>query len=72
MPGLNHKGPNGDGPKTGRGLGNCGPKNQNPEQDNDTLSRGLGRRIGRGMGNGRGLGNGNYHAGRKGRDLRND
>lgn len=43
MPGLNHKGPNGEGPQTGRGLGQCGSKSSSAE-DNTQL---FGRRIGR-------------------------
>ena len=41
MPGLNGKGPQNDGPMTGRGLGNCRPAN-NDESDqklNDQLKK---------------------------------
>ena len=46
MPNRDNSGPNGDGPKTGRKMGNC-----EPEQKNE---RGLGK--GRGLGRGRGRG----------------
>ena len=45
MPGGDRKGPMGDGPKTGRGLGYCA--------DNDQPSYPIGR-AGRGFGRGRG------------------
>lgn len=49
MPFRDGSGPNGNGAKTGRGLGNCddeiSPKNEIP----------LGRRFGRGRGGGRGF-----------------
>lgn len=63
MPGLDRKGPQGDGPKTGRGLGKCNPdkKNQDENSGNAEYGQGLGRRTGRGQragrGRGRGMGN---------------
>ena len=40
MPGFNGIGPNGQGPRTGRGFGPCG----------QGLGRGMGQRMGGGMG----------------------
>ena len=50
MPGLNGKGPEGKGPRTGRGLGNCGSGKKT------TGSRPRLGRGGRGRGRGRGFG----------------
>jgi hypothetical protein len=51
MPNKDGTGPNGEGPRTGRGLGNC-PKGQNENQ------RGKGRGpCGQGLGRGRGRAN---------------
>jgi hypothetical protein len=41
MPGYNRKGPNGEGPQTGRGLGPCGGE--------DYSKRGMGRGCRRGQ-----------------------
>ena len=38
MPGLNRKGPQNEGPMTGRGLGNCRPADNN-ENLNDQLKK---------------------------------
>lgn len=57
MPNRNGSGPNGNGPMTGRGMGNC-----NSDQDFAGNNNYCGRGFGRGMGNGRrngGMGNGN-------------
>lgn len=73
MPGLDGRGPNGNGSMTGRGLGRCKGNyadNNNqansdiPIQNNNNLfGRGFGRGMGRGMSNrggrGRGFGRGN-------------
>lgn len=72
MPGLNHRGPEGEGPRTGRGLGNCGKPSEKQNTDSthqaqeSTPGRGLargrgkasvkGRGLGRGLRNGRGFG----------------
>ncbi len=50
MPGLNGTGPQGKGSKTGRGMGNCNPKNS------DNISSDIGSGRGRGCGRGRGFG----------------
>ncbi len=58
MPGFNQKGPDGNGPMTGRKMGKCtgysGVSN-NQNESNDKVS-GVGRGIGRGVGAGRGAG----------------
>lgn len=73
MPGRDRRGPQGEGPRTGRGMGPCGtPKNTddattNPVAEENTnrneagFGRGLGRGFGRGFGRGagRGMGRGN-------------
>lgn len=46
MPAKDGTGPNGQGPKTGRGLGNCKPNDSN--KDVTGFNRGFGR--GRGFG----------------------
>ncbi|MCG2726139.1 MAG: DUF5320 domain-containing protein [Elusimicrobia bacterium] len=56
MPGRNGTGPDGKGPKTGRGMGNCGT-NETDDVRN-TNRQGLGRGRGMGMGLGRGPGKG--------------
>ena len=79
MAGFNRKGPLGEGPMTGRGLGRCNPNTDINENDINTTERPL--RLGRGAnvgpkapgsglrGVGRGLGRG---AGRgQGRGRRN-
>ena len=61
MPGRDRKGPQGQGPKTGRGLGNCTDSDRTeheaPEVDPESISLGeKGKRSGRGMANRRGSG----------------
>ena len=56
MPNKNGTGPNGQGPKTGRGLGNCSTKDKTEEPKEIGMGRGMGRgkqcpRKGRGLGN---------------------
>ncbi len=71
MPGLNRRGPNGEGPMTGRKMGRCNPDNKGKTDDeilqsrNETsqgqgnfFGRGLGRGKGHGFGKGLGLGRG--------------
>lgn len=68
MPGLNRRGPNGDGAMTGRRMGRCNPDNkgktddeilQNRTRESQTNPQ-LGRRqsFGQGQGQGRGWGRG--------------
>jgi len=54
MPNQNGSGPEGMGPRTGRGLGNC----EKPSTEVGNEGRGLGRGQGLGQGQGRGLGRG--------------
>ena len=67
MPGENKKGPMGEGPRTGRGLGRCNNNTETneanvPDQQNTTrdfgpgTGRGMGRGFGRGPGRGPGRG----------------
>jgi len=74
MPRMNGTGPTGQGPMTGRGLGNCAPQpgatRRFPSlgglgqrlgrglERGVGIGRGLGRGIGRGLGRGRGRGAG--------------
>ncbi len=58
MPGFNQKGPDGNGPKTGRKMGKCtgyGGLSNNQNESNDQIG-GVGRGVGRGVGAGRGAG----------------
>ena len=70
MPGLNRRGPNGEGAMTGRRMGRCDPANKgksdeeilkNREESTGSESNpqpglGLGPGLGRGLGRGRGQG----------------
>lgn len=59
MPRGDRTGPEGNGPKTGRGLGGCKPTGSNqsqPFQYNGPYGRGLGKGRGRGFGQGQGQG----------------
>ena len=64
MPGLNRKGPQGEGPMTGRRMGRCNPDNRGKSDDEISQSQnnsfqpgqGMGRGMGRGRGAGKGLG----------------
>ena len=67
MPGLDHKGPEGEGPKTGRGLGNCNPKTDSISSTEEGTQRKLGRMGGRGKA--RGMGNNRTNRPRRGRNL---
>lgn len=58
MPQLDHKGPEGKGPRTGRGLGKCrkpGESSQKPSQYELGEGMGLKRKAGCGKGEGRRL-----------------
>ena len=59
MPGFNRTGPEGKGPRTGRGLGRCNPDNKttNEQLVNDERPLRFGRRNGNKPGKGLGLGN---------------
>ncbi len=63
MPGFDKSGPGGQGPMTGRGMGNC----QTQGQTNMPMGGGRGM----GMGGGRGLGRGAGVGGGRGMRLRN-
>lgn len=55
MPGFDGTGPEGRGPRTGRGLGKCNPENTDPRtdvMDDDMPPYGRGRGYGRGYGRG--------------------
>lgn len=57
MPRGNGTGPQGQGSRTGKGLGTCGvPKGSTPQRQQGTATGGN-RTIGRGNGSGRGRGN---------------
>ncbi len=63
MPGLNRRGPNGEGPMTGRRAGRCNHDNKGKTDDEILQSRnsnnqGQGNSFGRGMGRGKGCGAG--------------
>lgn len=69
MPGLNRRGPNGEGSRTGRGLGRCNPQNKGKTEEEILQSRmennsneeffyGRDQQQGYGMGRRRGRGNG--------------
>jgi len=52
MPKMNGSGPEGKGPKTGRGLGNC--KKKSSKEEINKLGKGLGMRRKSGGGTGKG------------------
>jgi len=56
MPGFDGTGPTGQGPRTGRGLGNCTPQPNTPRRS--PILGSLGQRLGLGRGLGRGRGRG--------------
>jgi len=68
MPGENRRGPMGEGPRTGRGLGRCNNTDNNdanvtnqqntPRDFGPGQGRGMGRGFGRGPGQGPGQGPG--------------
>jgi hypothetical protein len=70
MPGLNRKGPNGEGAMTGRRMGRCNPENKGKNVEEIAQNReitsnkghgfgqGLGLRHGQGQGKGMGKGQG--------------
>ena len=69
MPNLNRRGPNGEGSRTGRGLGRCNPQNKGKTDEeilrdrtendsNQEIFYGRGRQLGYGQGRGLDRGNG--------------
>jgi hypothetical protein len=57
MPQMNHTGPEGKGPRTGRSLGRCRkPADTTPDSEEYQLGKGMGlkRKSGGGKGKGRG------------------
>ncbi len=54
MPQLDHTGPDGKGPKTGRKLGLCRKKPEETESGIGTLGKGLGRKFHSDGGKGKG------------------
>jgi hypothetical protein len=62
MPQLNHTGPEGKGPRTGRGLGRCRkPADATTDSEEYQMGKGMGlkRKSGGGQGQGRRLKGGN-------------
>lgn len=51
MPRFDRTGPNGEGPRTGRGLGDC-PTNQNVKTDDKQVNNNDSQVYGRGLGRG--------------------
>ena len=62
MPGLDHKGPMGQGPGTGRKQGNCVPEKDNSNEKGGFF--GFGKGKGRGLGRKRGFGRSKQGTGR--------
>ncbi len=70
MPQGDRTGPQGQGPKTGRGRGKCNPKGVIPapqDQNGKGTGRGQGRGSGRGAGRGTGRGGGQGNGKGRGR-----
>ncbi len=77
MPGLNRRGPQGEGPMTGRRMGRCNPENKGKTDDEILQNRdssitpaqgtGRGLGLGRGFGIGRGQGGPGRGLGRQNR-----
>jgi hypothetical protein len=58
MPGLNSRGPLGEGPMTGRSMGRCTPENKGKSEEEILQNRDSSRKPGQGFGRGLGLGRG--------------
>jgi len=56
MPGYDKTGPAGEGPRTGRGLGNCPPEEGEKKTPGTTPRKAPGLGLGRGAGRGAGRG----------------
>jgi len=72
MPGFDRTGPEGQGSRTGRGLGRCNPDSKNDDRSQDDFRPGRGFGWGRGRGRGRGRGFGFGRRNRWGWGRRND
>jgi len=76
MPGLNRRGPEGEGPMTGRGQGRCNPSNRVANSFDASAGSGmnapfrLGAGGGMGQGAGRGMGQGAGRGMGQGQGLR--
>jgi hypothetical protein len=71
MPQQDRTGPQGQGPKTGRGMGKCGPKGGTPiPRGQGGMGSGSGQGRGAGKGAGRGTGQGGGQGRGKGRGRR--
>ncbi len=64
MPGLNRKGPQSEGPMTGRKMGRCNPENKGKTDDEILQNKDSSLESGQGMGRGQGLGRGQGGPGR--------
>ena len=71
MPRGDATGPDGQGPKTGRGLGKCGKGTRNNPSQGSQGGMGSGRGGGRGQGQSRGGGRGQGQGGGKGQGRGN-
>ena len=73
MPQGDRTGPQGQGPRTGRGMGKCGSKVGTPApqgQGGMATGQGAGRGAGRGQGRGAGRGRGGGQGGGRNRNRR--
>jgi len=68
MPGLNRKGPSGEGPMTGKKMGLCNPENKGKTEE-EIIQTKSAANTDRGMRDGRGRGCGWGHGLGKGRGL---
>ena len=64
MPGLNRKGPQGEGSMTGRKMGRCNPDNKGKTDDEILQNKVSSVEPGQGFGRGQGLGRGQGGPGR--------
>jgi len=64
MSGLNSKGPQGEGPMTGRRMGRCNPDNNGKTDEEILQDKDLSLESGQGLGRGLGLGRGQGGPGR--------
>lgn len=71
MPGLNRTGPEGEGSRTGRGMGKCNPdsKSNGPDTTSEDVQNERGFRRGSGRGRGQGQGQGRNRFSGRGRGL---